>query len=120
MANVETNVLMIGWNRACPGREAVAAELFGTTVAYYEKLVKAGKLTSWEPFFLEQHAGDLNGFFLLRGTKSNLDALRNEDEFVDFIMRATHCLQNVGVIAAWTGMATIQDLMTRWTKTIPR
>ncbi len=116
---VETNALLIGWNRAVVGREAAAGELFATTVAYYEKLQKTGKITSYEPYFLTQHGGDLNGFFVLKGTGANLHAVQTDDEFVDLILRAQHCLTNVGVIPTYTGN-TIQDMMTRWTKSIPR
>src|SRR5262249_35495396 len=112
---IESNALVIGWNRAVVGREAVAGELFVTTVAYYAKLVKTGNAPSWEPMFLQQHGGDLNGFFILKGTAANLDWVRSDDEFVEMILRAGHCLENVGVIPAYTGMATIQDMMTRWT-----
>ncbi len=116
---VETNALIIGWNRAVVGRESVAAECFATTVAYYEKLQKNGKITSYEPYFLSHHGGDFNGFFVLKGTNADLDWVRSDEEFVDNIVRATHCLTNVGVIPAYTGN-TIQDMMTRWTKQIPR
>lgn len=116
---VETNALIIGWNRAVVGREAAAGECFATTVAYYEKLLKTGKITSYEPFFLAHHGGDFNGFFVLKGTNANLDWVRTDEEFVDNLLRANHCLTNVGVIPAYTG-AGIQDMMTRWTKTIPR
>jgi hypothetical protein len=117
---IESNALIIGWNRAVVGREAVAGELFAKTSAYYDKLQKSGKITSWEPMFLQQHGGDLNGFFVLKGTSANLDAIRSEEEFVDLILRAGHCLTNVGVIPAYSGMNTIMDMMTRWTKAIPR
>lgn len=117
---IETNTLIIGWNRAVPGREHHAAELFGQVVGYYEKLQKSGKLTSWEPMFLQQHGGDLNGFFVLKSTGANLDAIRQDDEFVDIQLRAGHVLQNFGVVPGYCGMATIQEMMTRWTKAAPR
>jgi DMSO reductase anchor subunit len=117
---IETNTLVVGWNRAVSGREAAAGELFGATVGYYEKQVKAGKLTGWEPMFLTAHGGDFNGMFILRGTGANLDAIRQDEEFVELILRAQHCLENVGVIAAYSGMNVIQDMMMRWTKQIPR
>lgn len=117
---IETNALVIGWNRAVPGREAAAGELFATTCAYYDKQVKAGKLTGWEPMFLSQHGGDFNGFFILRGTGANLDWIRSDDEFIENILRAGHCLENVGIIPAYSGMQVIQDMMTRWVKTVPR
>ncbi len=120
MANFEYGALVIGWNRAVPGRESAAAELFGTVLSYYEKQQKAGRITSWEPIFLTQHGGDFNGFFILRGTQTNLEQIQRDEEFVDTNLRAAHCLQNFGVVQAYVGMPTIQDLMTRWTKTIPR
>lgn len=116
---VECNALIIGWNRAVVNREVAAAECFATTVAYYEKLQKTGKITSFEPFFLQAHGGDFNGFFVLKGTNANLDWVRTDEEFVDNLTRAQHCLTNVGVIPAYTGN-TIQDMMARWTKSIPR
>jgi hypothetical protein len=117
---IETGALIIGWNRAVPGREAAAAELFGTVTSYYEKLQKNGKITNWEPVFLQQHGGDFNGFFIVRGTNTNLDWLVKEDEFVEHNLRAAHCLTNFGVIPAYVGTNTIQEMMQRWTKTIPR
>jgi hypothetical protein len=117
---IETNALFIGWNRSVSGREGQAAELFAATTSYYEKLQKTGKIASWEPMFLQQHGGDLNGFFVLKGTQANLDAVRADEEFVDLILRAGHVLENVGVIPAYAGLPTIGEMMTRWTKQVPR
>lgn len=116
---IETNAYVFGWNRAVVGREGVAAELFGTTVSYFERLQKNGKLESFETVFLSAHGGDMNGFFLLRGTNDNLNWLAQEEEFVDIQLRAQHCLENVGLIRAYRG-TTINEMMTRWTKNIPR
>lgn len=115
-----TNTLVIGWNRAVVGRENVAAELFASTVAYFERIQKNGTITGFEPMFLQAHGGDFNGMFVLRGVPTKLDALAHEDEFLDIILRAQHCLENVGVIPAWTGMQAAQDRMIRWTRQIPR
>ena len=115
---VQSNVIVFGWNRAVPGREGMAAELFAHTVSYFEKQKASGKLESWTPVFLARHGGDLNGFFLLQGTHANLDAMVSSDEFLDINMRADQYLTGVGIIPGYTG-ATVQELMTRWTKTIP-
>ena len=101
------------------GREAAAAELFAASVAYYEKLQKSGKLASFEPFFLAPHGGDLNGFFLLKGTHQNLDWIRTDDGFMDLQLRAGHILEGLGLIQGYTG-ATINELMQRWIKSAPR
>jgi len=116
---IENNAYIFGWNRAIVGREGVAGELFGTTVAYFEKLQKTGKLESFEPVFLAVHGGDLNGFFYLKGTAANLHWVSQDDEFVDILLRASHCLEGVGFTPAYRGTA-INEMMTRWTKNIPR
>ena len=115
---VKSNVILFGWNRSVVGREGLAAELFAHTVSFFEKQKQTGKLESWTPVFLNRHGGDLNGFFILTGTHENLDAIKTSDEFVDITMRADQYLTGVGVIDGFTGNQ-IQELMTRWQKTIP-
>lgn len=115
----ENNAYILGWNRPVVGRESVAAELFGTTIAYLDKCQKSGKVESWEPVFLRAHGGDLNGFFIIRGTHANLEWVNNDAEFQELFTRAMHCLENVGFIPAYRANA-VQDVMTLWTKTIPR
>ncbi|MEI8254245.1 MAG: hypothetical protein WCJ30_01085 [Deltaproteobacteria bacterium] len=100
------------------GRESVAGELFGQALGYYEKLQKAGKLTSYEPVILPANAS-LNGFIILRGTHANLDVVRNEDEFVDLSLRGQHCLEDFFVMPAYVGTA-VTEVMARWMKQIPR
>ncbi len=117
---MDTNTLVIGWNRAVVGREAVAGELFGNMVAFLDKQQKAGKIQSWEPCFLEVHGGDFNGFWYVKGTHANLTALRTSDEFTDLMMRAIHCIENIGAISGWSGMQAGQELMGRWAKQAPR
>jgi hypothetical protein len=115
---VQSNAIVFGWNRVVPGREGLAAELFGVATAFYEVQRTTGKIESWEPIFLERHGGDFNGFFVIKGTHAQLDTLSASDEFRDIIFRADHYLQGVGVIEGFTG-STIAEMMQRWTKTIP-
>lgn len=116
---IETGALLVGWNRAISGREGVAAEAFAQTNAYFEKLQKNGKVTSFEPVFLQLHGGDFNGFWLVKGNHQNLDWIRTDEEFTELLLRANHCMTGVGVIPAYTGN-NIQELMSRWVKTTPR
>ena len=115
---VKSNAIVFGWNRAVPGRESLATELFASAVNFYETAKKQDKIESWEPIFLERHGGDFNGFFILRGTHEQLDTLQSTDEFRDLVLRADHLMQGIGVIEAYTG-ATIHEMMQRWTKAIP-
>lgn len=115
---VQSNAVMFGWNRAVSGRETQAAELFAHAVNYFDKLKTSAKIETYEPVFLGYHGGDLNGFFLVKGTHAQLEAMRASDEFVDLTVRAGHALEQVGVIEAYTGPE-IPNVMGRWTKLIP-
>lgn len=115
---LQSNAIMFGWNRPVAGREVMAGELFAHTVNWFDKQKTMGTIESWEPVFLANHGGDLNGYFLVKGTHAQLDTLKCSDEWVDIVMRAGQYLSNVGVIECYTGN-TVLDLMNRWTKTIP-
>ncbi len=115
---IQSNAILFGWNRAVVGRETNAGELFAHTVSFFEKLKTSSQLESYETVFLGPHGGDLNGFFLLKGTHVQLDTLRSSDEFVEITMRAGMCLTNVGVIDTYVGN-NVGDLMMRWMKSIP-
>lgn len=116
---IESNALIFSWDRPVVGREGHAAELFGQTVAYFEKCQKNGKLEGWEPCFLQAHGGQMNGFFYLKGTNQNLHWLENDQDFQDIVIRAGLCLERAGVVPAWRGNA-VNEVMARWTKAIPR
>jgi len=115
---IQSNAIMFGWNRAVAGREGMASELFAHAVGYFEKLKASGSLDSYEPVFLTNHGGDLNGYFMLKGSHTQLDTMKSSDEWIDIVMRAGQYLSNVGVIECYTGAA-VPELMSRWTKTIP-
>jgi hypothetical protein len=115
---VQNNTVVFGWNRAVPGREGLAGELFGVAMAYYEKLRASNSIQSYEAIFLDRHGGDLNGFFLIKGTHAQIDTMLSSDEFRDLVFRADHYLQGVGVITGYHGNP-INDLMQTWIKTIP-
>ncbi len=116
---LQSNGIMLGWNRAVAGREGMAGELFAHTSNWLEKCRSQGTIESWEPIFLASHGGDLNGCFMIKCTPTQLTALKCHDEWVDIVMRAGQYLTNVGVVECYCGRDTVQDLMNRWMKTIP-
>src|SRR5438445_8620526 len=65
------SALFIGWGATAAGRERKAVELFGESLRYLTGLVVQGRVASVEPFFLEPHGGDLEGFFLVRGGRAS-------------------------------------------------
>lgn len=95
--------LFIGWGSLVRGRETQAVKVFGESVQYYAELQKKGVIESFEPFLLEPHGGDLNGFILVRGDKDKLAHLRVDNEFQRRTLRASTIVDSVGVISATTG-----------------
>lgn len=95
--------LIIRWGPTQPGRERQAIELFTETLKYFSTLVSDGKVDSVEPFFLEPHASDLEGFWILRGEVETLALLRVSDDFQQLATRAQAVVTGFGVIGATTG-----------------
>jgi len=97
------HVLFIGWNRAIPGREKPALELFRQALAYFNDVKASGQVKNIEPVILAAHGGDLNGFILIQGEQAKLDALQHSDKFQDLITKVSVNVQGVGVVRGWSG-----------------
>jgi len=109
--------LFIGWGEVVRGREAEAVETFSSTMEYFGGLQADGTIESVEPVFLEQHGGDLNGFFFVRGDAEKLSALRVDEDFEAVILRAGLIVNNIGVVGAAMG-ARLERQMGAYTEAI--
>ena len=109
--------LFVGWGSLVRGRETQAVKVFGESVQYYAELQQKGIIESFEPFLLEPHGGDLNGFILIRGDKDKLAHLRADVEFERRTLRASTIVDSVGVIMAYTG-GRVAELMGSFEKDI--
>src|SRR2546428_10575424 len=92
--------LFVGFFGPVRGREKQAVQVFNEAVGFYTKLQQDGEIESWDAVFLEPHGGDLNGFFLLRGDRDKLSAVRWSDEFLRLNMRASITVDGFGVVGA--------------------
>lgn len=97
------SALFIGWGATAAGRERKAVEHFVESLRYLTGLVTEGRLASVEPFFLEPHGGDLEGFFIVRGELDQLNAVRSSNEFQRLAVKSQLLVQNFGVVGATTG-----------------
>ena len=102
--------IFIGWNRALPGREREATQVFDEAIAYYTRLQTEGVIESWEPVMLEYHGGDLGGFFLLRGDRDELAKLRTTEEFQHLLLRASLFVESLGVVGAALGERVVEEM----------
>lgn len=98
MAN---DALFIGWGEAVRGREDHALEVFQETIGYWEQARSDGRIESYEPWLLEPHGGELGGFMLIRGDRTQLDALRSDPEFQRLMARAAAVVDDLGIISAF-------------------
>ncbi len=85
---------------------------------YLAELQQKGTIQSFDTVFLDPHGGDLNGFFLIRGEPTKLDALVASPEWVTHMTRALLHLEGSGVVRGVTGEV-IAARMELWTKHIP-
>ena len=97
------SALFIRWGETSPGRERQAVALFGESLKFLTTLVTQGRVASVEPFFLQPHGGDLEGFWIVRGERDELNKIRGEDRFQRLQILAQACVRNFGVIEAITG-----------------
>lgn len=114
------NALMIGWDRPVAGREQDAVELFSTVNSFYEGQKRAGRISSYEHFFLTPHGGELNGFTLLRGESGKLHEVRDSEEWLAIQTRAGVLLEGFGVVPVVTGSDNITKLMTLYAGIVRR
>jgi hypothetical protein len=95
--------LFIGWGQTVRGREQKALQVFNESVQYWASLEQNGAIERFETYLLEVHGGDLAGFALLHGDREKLDRLRSDAEFVRHTNRANLIVDNLGIVAAFTG-----------------
>jgi hypothetical protein len=114
---MSSNVIFVGWNRAIPGREELTSKDFAEFMQYLGGLQQAGTIQSFEPVLLHPHGGDLNGFFLIRGDNSKLDALIASDGWEERVSRVQLHLEGVGVVRGVVGDL-LMAFMERWARWI--
>ena len=114
-----SNTIFFGWNRSIRGRERLSAQHFQDFVQHLGGLEKAGRIASFEAFFLDAHGGDMNGGFLIRGEPSKLDAVMAGAEWITHMTRAQLHLEGAGAVRAVTGQA-VADRMALWTGLLPK
>lgn len=114
-----TNCIVFGWNRPIPGREEISASHFEEFLNYLAGMQQAGTIHSFDTVFLSPHGGDMNGFFLIRGETSKLDALVSSTEWVTHMTRANLHLEGSGAVRGNTGEA-VDEMFGIWSSNIPK
>ena len=88
--------LMLSFGAVHPGREALAVETFTELSRYLGRLMDAGLIYSFKPyFFADGQMGDISGFFLLEGRREQLEDVRREEPFQRIVLRSGAATRNV-------------------------
>ncbi len=95
--------IFVGWNRPVAGRDLEGLQLFGQFLEYLGQQQKAGAIESFEPVGLEPHGGDLTGFCLIRGSRAQLNALRQGEVWLDMQAHGQACMTGLGFVDAFIG-----------------
>lgn len=115
---MSTSVILFGWTRSVPGREKLSAAHFDDFSTYLASCQKDGRISGFEVVLLDPHGGDLNGFFLIRGDRGELDTLTASNEWHSHVVRASLHLQGFGSIHGVTGEA-VGERMQLWKDALP-
>ena len=115
---MRTNVLLFGWNRSIPGREAESSSHFDDFVAYLNSQKEGGSIENYQVIFLDNHGGDLNGFFLIHGSTDQLDSMCSTDDWHRHTVRAALHLDGFGVVRGGANEA-VMKRMADWNEMRP-
>ncbi len=104
--------LFIGFGRPARARERQAVEQFNQALSLYSELREAGEIETFETVLLDAHSGELQGFFLIRGSRAQLARVRADHRFRTIIARGGLVVDALGVVDAHigSGLADQMDL----------
>lgn len=97
------SALLITWDRAYPGREIEAMKAFGEIMSYLQESKRNSVIESFEQVVLVPHAGDLNGFVLIRGNEGQLAKLRSDEKCWVLLHKFNTCVDRMGFLGAVVG-----------------
>jgi hypothetical protein len=109
--------ILIGWKRSMPGREGHALQKFGEYAGYLTKLQAEKHIESFEPVVIRPHGGNLDGFFLIRGERAKLGALRDTDHWKDWEAWGAYNMEGFAVLDCQLGDG-LTDMLGRFGKLI--
>ena len=92
----------IAWGIPARGRERQALELLKTsTTGYLEDLRRDGRIERHDATILRPQSTELGGFILIQGSAQQIDALRHDTTFQQWVMQIQLVADRVGIVDAW-------------------
>nr|WP_090276904.1 hypothetical protein [Mycolicibacterium komanii]CRL70576.1 hypothetical protein CPGR_02027 [Mycolicibacterium komanii] len=94
--------LWIAWGIPTRGRETQALDLFRESLeGYGAELLRDGRIERYDVAILRPQNIELGGFVLVQGSKEQIDALRRDEDFQQFVNHIQLVADRVGMVDAW-------------------
>ena len=104
------SALFVGWGQPVRGREKRSLDVFNDAATYYGERLQDGSIESFDPVLLNPHGGDLQGFFLIKGSSQGLATMMASEEFQRLHVRAAMIVENLGIIEAFVDDGVLTQL----------
>ncbi|KUH99425.1 hypothetical protein AU190_01085 [Mycolicibacterium acapulense] len=94
--------IWIAWGIPTRGREVQALEFFRESLeGYGAQLLRDGLIERYDVAILSPQSIELGGFVLIQGSKEQIDALRRDADFQQFVNQVQLVADRVGMVDAW-------------------
>ncbi|OBG84747.1 hypothetical protein A5698_04900 [Mycobacterium sp. E136] len=94
--------LWIAWGIPTRGREVQALDHFRESLeGYGAQLLRDEKIERYDVAILRPQNIELGGFVLVQGSKEQIDALRRNEDFQQFVNHIQLVADRVGMVDAW-------------------
>jgi hypothetical protein len=95
-------MLFISWGAPVPGREERGLEVFNEAVGMYGRMQQDGRIESFDVCLLGPNA-KIDGYIAVHGSADQLNAIREDDEYLRNMMDAGLIVADLAVVEGYTG-----------------
>jgi hypothetical protein len=115
-------VLLIGWGSPVAGREERGLEVFDEGVGLLGRMQQDGRIEKIDVVLLDPDGGELEGFILVHGSAEQIDAVRQDEEFLRNTIDAGLIVQNLRHVEGYAndGVARVMGMYREAAARVPQ
>ena len=95
---MSSNIILLGWNRSHIGCEQGCSNLVIDINSFLDAQKRSGGIDSYQVLFPDNDGDDMNGYFIIYGTRFQLDAFSKSKEWKELLTRAPFYLNQLSVV----------------------
>jgi hypothetical protein len=114
-------LLFVTWDAPARGMEAHAIEVFNEALGILGRRQQEGRIESFDVALFEPN-GDVGGYMMAKGSVDQINALRNDEEFVRNTVDAQRCVERLRHIEGFcdNAIATQMEIYTGAVERLPQ